>query len=371
MGVINVNQSKLRLGVIGFAHMHVNSLIDDFDKLENAEWVACADTPAKVPSTSRTFGTRHANIQRAVEHTGIEKYYQDYREMLEKEAFDLIIVCSENAQHAAVVEAIADKNIHIVVEKPMAMTLSDGLRMVKAADRNNVKLIVNWPSTWNPAIRKAQELVQAGEVGQVLRFKYRNSESLGPMAYGQTITDAEKGQEWWHQADTGGGAYMDYCCYGANLSRWFLGEAAVAAYGLQANLNSHYGDADDNGIVVARYPKSVAVLEGSWTTLNTGIPNGPLVYGTTGTLVVDGNKVLVYKERRNPEPTLVYDDHTLPVGRESLALEVQHHVTTGEPLHPTLDIPVNIDAMALLDAGLRSAASGKQELLNDIRWNIG
>ncbi len=366
-----MSEQTMRLGVIGFAHMHVNALIDDFDKLENVEWVACADTPAKTPSTSRAFGTRHANVQRSMEHTGIAQYYQDYREMLEKESFDLIIVCSENAQHAAVVEAVADKGIHIVVEKPMATTLADALRMVKAAERNNVKLIVNWPSTWMPGIRKAHELVTAGEVGQVLRFKYRNGASLGPMAYGQEITDVEKGQEWWHQAATGGGAYMDYCCYGANLSRWFLGEAAVAAYGLQANLNSHYGDADDNGVVVARYPKAVAILEGSWTMVHSGVSNGPIIYGTDGTMVVDGAKVLVYKERRNPEPTQVYDDNTLPVGRESLAREVQHHLTTGEPLHPTLDLPVNIDAMALLDAGLRSAASGELELVNDIRWTIG
>ena len=150
---------KLRLGVIGFAHMHINTLIDDFDRLENAEWVACADTPAKTPSISREFGTRHANIQRAMDHTGIKKFYQDYQEMLEAETFDLVLVCSENAQHADVIEAIAAKGAHIVVEKPMAGTLSDALRMVKAAERHDVKLIVNWPSTWSPAVRKAHELV--------------------------------------------------------------------------------------------------------------------------------------------------------------------------------------------------------------------
>ena len=164
---------------------------------------------------------------------------------------------------------------------------------------------------------------------------------------------------------------MDYVCYGSNLSRWFLGERAVAAQGLRVNLNSPYGDADDNGAVVARFPKAMAIIEGSWTIFHTGVPNGPIVYGSEGTLVVDGAKVLVYKDRRSQEPTAVYDDLALPVGRESLALEVMHHLTTGEPLHPTLDVPVNIDAMALMDAGIRSAASGKQELVNDIRWNIG
>ncbi len=366
-----MTEKRYRLGVIGFAHMHINALIGSFDQQPHVEWVACADTVPKVPSVSQEPGTRQANVQRALEQTGIPQYYQDYREMLDKESFDIMLVCSENAQHGEVVEATADKGIHVVVEKPMATHLSDALRMVRAARRNQVKLIVNWPSTWFAPVRKAHELVEAGEIGEVFRFKYRNAASMGPLSYGQQMSEAEKGKEWWHQADTGGGAFLDYCCYGANLSRWFLGEAPTAAYGLQANLNNHFGSADDNGVVVARYPKAIAVIEGSWTFLHPGIPNGPIIYGSDGTLVCDRSSVKIYKDKKSMEPTVVHDDLMLPAGRETLALEVFHHLETGEPLHPTLDLPVNLDAMALLDAGLRSAASGKQELVNDKYWNIG
>ena len=61
----------------------------------------------------------------------------------------------------------------------------------------------------------------------------------------------------------------------------------------------------------------------------------------------------------------------LPEGRETLAREFIHHLETGEPLHPTLEMMQNLEAMAILDAGIRSAASGKMELVNNITWCIG
>lgn len=358
-----------RLGVIGFAHMHVNTLIDCFAELPDVEWVACADTEPAAPSLSQDFGTRGTNLKRAMEYTRIPKAYEDYREMLAKEQFDIIIVCSENSRHSEIVIEIARTGAHIVVEKPMATTYRDALLMANAARHNNVSLAINWPSTWQPINRRAQEMVADGAIGEVWKFKYANSFSLGPMEWGQNLTDTEKAAEWWHQRSVGGGAFFDYCSYGACLSRWFIGQSAVGAYGLTANFLSTYGDAEDNGLVMVRFPKAVAVLEGSWTTPHFGVASGPIVYGSKGTLVCDGSKgtISIYKER-NGEPE-IYEGVSLPEGRDNIAKEFIHHLKTGEPLHPTLDLQINLDAMAILDAGLRSATSAQFELARDENWS--
>jgi len=370
---------KYRLGVIGFAHMHINEQIDRFSELDNVEWVACADTVPLVPSISEEPGTRKANLRRAVEYTGIPKLYEDWREMLDKEEFDIILFCPENARHGEVATAIAEKGIHMITEKPMAATLSEALRMVRAAKANNVSLMVNWPTTWSPAIRKMKELIDEGVIGDVWEVKWRNGASLGPLSYGQKISDSEKGAEWWHQSAPGGGALLDYCCYGACLSRWFIGEPAVAAYGIKANLTSHYGDAEDNAVITVRYPRALAILEGTWSTFHSGIPTGPIVYGTKGTLVathemIEGRftpVVEVFTERKSHRPTQVLKGDPLPEGRETLAKEFIHHLETGEPLHPTLDMMFNLEVMSILDAGIRSCVSGKMELVNDVNWCIG
>lgn len=385
-------KNRYRIGVIGFAHMHVNTLLDNFAALPNVEWVACADTVPDVPTLSREPSTRTANLERALNETGIPKSYDDYREMLEQEEFDIVIFCPENAKHAEVCEAIAAKGAHMVTEKPMASTLSDALRMARAVKSAGVSLMVNWPNAWSSSVRKAKELLDAGEIGRVWEVKWRNGASMGPLSYGQDVTDTEKGAEWWHQAAPGGGALLDYCCYGAVLSRWYIGEKAQAAWGMKANLNSHYGDADDNAVITVRFPQAMAILEGTWTTYHVGVPTGPVVYGTEGTMVVshpDKTQVAIYKERKSithekllaevnkkaaagyPQPTAVYDGDPLPEGRQTLAEEFIHHLETGEPLHPMLDLPMNVDAMAILDAGIRSADTGHFEMANDANWTIG
>jgi predicted dehydrogenase len=184
-------------------------------------------------------------------------------------------------------------------------------------------------------------------------------------------TNAEKGSEWWHQTAPGGGALLDYCCYAACLSRWYIGEPAVAAIAMKANINSHYGDADDNAVITVRFPNALAILEGTWTTMHPGVPTGPIIYGTRGTIVGDRGLVKVYTTRRAEEPDLVSEGEPLPEGRQTLAEEFINHLETGEPLHPTLDMMQNVEAMAILDAGIRSAASGKMELVDTHTWCIG
>lgn len=371
---------RYRVGVIGFAHMHINELIRSFSQSEQVEWVACADTLPASKLRADVPATRGHNLKRALEEFKIPKAYDDYREMLANEKLDIVIFCPENARHGEVAEAIAQAGAHMLTEKPMAASLSEALRMAKAASHHGVTLAVNWPSAWDPAMRKAKDLVAAGEIGRVLQIKWRNGASLGPLSHGShhpggtvvtgVLSPKELGEEWWYQADTGGGALLDYCCYGAVLASWLLDAQAVAVTGMAANLQSHFGNVEDLAVLTVRFPGALALLEGSWITYQPGVPTGIVAYGSEGTMVVSGGEVRVYKERK-PEPTAVYRGEPFPHGRETIAREFLHHLDTGEPLHPLLDIDLNLKAMAILDAGLRSVRSGKMELVNDVTWQRG
>lgn len=374
-------KSSYRLGVIGFAHMHVNELVARFVALEQVTLVAVADTVPSVPSLTEVEGSRRANLNRALDNAGPPRAYDSYVEMLDDEELDIVIFCPEISRHGEVAEALAARGIHMVTEKPMAGSLSDALRMVRAARHGDVALMINWPSTWNPAVRKAKDLIDAGEIGDAWQVKWRNGPSLGPLAAGSrhpgdtivsgALSDGELAAEWWHQADAGGGALLDYCSYGACLSSWYLGQDAVAVQGFKANLLSPFGDADDNAAMLVRFPEAMAILEGTWTTFHAGVPTGPIIYGTNGTIVVDGASAMVFNERGNPNPTQTHEGDPLPVGQATIAEAFIHHIETGEAPHPTLDIPLNLASVAILDAGVRSAASGKIELVDNARWSVG
>jgi predicted dehydrogenase len=186
------------------------------------------------------------------------------------------------------------------------------------------------------------------------------------------MSGPERGATWWHQAETGGGAMLDYCCYGAMVARWMIGEQATAALGMKANLDSHWGDAEDNAAMLVRFPSAMALFEGSWTTWDHGVPTGPIIYGTKGTMVVEkegaGKRIRV---ERGHGQTEIYEPEPLPEGRDGIAAEIIHHFETGEPLHQTLEMMFNLEAMAILDAGVRSAAGDKLETVDNATWCIG
>ena len=370
---------KYRLGIIGFAHMHVNHLVELFDAHPQVAWAGCADTIPLRPELRTATYTRAWNLAHCQELAGRPPTYADYEDLLENEELDIAVVCAENAQHGDVVEACAAAGVHVVVEKPMASSLPEALRMGRACQAAGVTLAVNWPTTWYPDARKVKEMIEAGEIGKVLEVRWRGGHTgpLGPRNMHPGVDEetapmsgVERGATWWHQTEAGGGAMLDYCCYGAMFAQWLVGEPATAALGLKANLDSAWGDAEDNAAVLVRFPSAMAVLEGSWTTWDHGVPAGLIVLGTRGTLVFDSHTGKARLERGQGE-TVQLEAPSLPAGREDIAHEMIHHLETGEPLHDTLEVQFNLKAMAILDAGIRSAASGKLELVNSDVWAIG
>lgn len=356
--------SKIRLGIVGFAHMHIEQMVTSFQAMpDEFEWIGCADIPPAVESLSDQSGTRRRVLANVIRKCSISDVLADYHELLAREP-DWVIVTAENVHHPALVQEILGQSISVILEKPMALDLEGAVGMAMAARSGGSELIVNWPTTWDPAFRTACKLCRDGAVGNPFKFHYRNKESLGPFSYGQSLTDEEKNAEWWYQAKMGGGAMADYIGYGCNLSRWFFGERARAAFATRANFSSGFSDVDDFAAATLRYSSALALLEGSWATYAGGaIPGGPIVFGDTGTLVTDrlSPEVRLYLERHKSAPTKTCAAEPLPAHRANLALEILHHLRTGEPVHETLDLPVNLDAVAAMDACFRSAESGRME----------
>lgn len=370
-----------RTGIIGFAHMHINYVAGYFAHHPQVGLVAGADTIPDVPELREAPYTRAWNVKHVAKEFGMARTYDDYHEMLEEEALDIVICNSENAKHSEVVAACAAAGVNVCVEKPMAASLAHALRMVRACEAAGVTLVVSWPIGALVSALKLKALIDAGAIGRVLEVKHRVGHT-GPLGSGAThggvsetaesMTGAERAATWWHRSAAGGGALLDFACYGAMVARWLVGEPAVAAFGMRANLNSQWGDAEDNAALLIRFPRAMANVEGSWTTWDHGGPGGPIVYGETGTLVADRNdgEPVVRLERGHGQ-TIIYECELLPEGRGNVAEELIHHLETGEPIHPMLEAGFNVEVMAILDGAMRSAASGKLEAVDNRVWHAG
>jgi predicted dehydrogenase len=360
-----------RVAVIGLAHMHINELMRRFAELPNVEMVAVADTGR--PELNQTSpSTRAHTLSVAQSEIGIPHTYTDYRVLLERERPDIVLLCPELALTAEIGEVVASHGVHIVTEKPLTASLAEAERLVQATRAANVRLMVNWPSAWSGAVRRMQQLIETGTAGTLLQVHARMG-SGGPFAIGAAhpgvrervtpLSDAEKGATWWYDAALGGGAYLDYCCYGAALALWFFGgKQADFASGVRINLASPFGTADDTGMLILHFDGGLAVAEATWTSVDPGGLHGPVAYGSAATLSLDGLPPSQRVRVSTGGQAVSYEDPlALPAQRPTLAHEFVHHLETGEPLHPLLDPAFNLRVMAALDAGMRAAETGQRQ----------
>jgi UDP-N-acetylglucosamine 3-dehydrogenase len=106
------------------------------------------------------------------------EWFADYRELLERADIDAVCICAPSELHAQIgLDAIAAGK-HVFVEKPIATTLEDGLRMAAAAHLADVKLVVGHVERFNPAVRKLAELIADGRIGRVFRA---HATRVGPL----------------------------------------------------------------------------------------------------------------------------------------------------------------------------------------------
>jgi predicted dehydrogenase len=142
-----VRLASIGAGMIGHLHARIAKA------LEECDYVALSDPdPGKKPL--------------AVE-LGV-KYYGDYREMIEKETLDGVIISVPNEAHDSVGVECAERGLHILMEKPIASTLEAADRLIAGARANNVRLCIAHHRRFNSRINKAREMVRGGELGDLI-----------------------------------------------------------------------------------------------------------------------------------------------------------------------------------------------------------
>lgn len=372
-----MRKDKYKVAIVGFAHVHINDVALHFFKHDRIELVGCADMPPLVPELKRgAIYTREWNIDYCKKNYHIP-FFPDWIKMLDETKPDLCIINSENCYHVTIVVECAKRGIGVSIEKPMATTLKDALKIYRAQQIYGTLCMVNWPITWNAGLHTVKRLIDEGALGQVIEVKTRMGHT-GPLGSGakhrlaetaEQMTEVEKCATWWHQLEAGGGTMADYCCYGSIISCWMIGTPATACMGMRINSITTMGNAEDNAVMLVRYPECYAVIEGTWTTYNHTFKS-PIVYGTNGALVGDykTGSVQFYHTDGSVEDI---EPDKMPEELKNIACAYVHHMDTGEQVHYTASLEFNLNAMAILDAGVNSADSGKMELVNNIHWQIG
>jgi predicted dehydrogenase len=143
---------KVRIGLIGMGmigKLHAETMA----KMSELEFVAASDVEAKHEKIARDLGT---------------KFYQSYEDMIAKEKMDGVLIAVPNELHLAVGAKCAEKKLHLLVEKPIASNLSDADRLVEAAKKNGVHLLIAHHRRHNPFVEALREHVRGGGLGRLV-----------------------------------------------------------------------------------------------------------------------------------------------------------------------------------------------------------
>ncbi len=269
---------KLKVGFVGLNSDHLwptwgKGIIKEVSELAEYELVAAAD---KNPPL----------LKRIEQEFGIKKTYASYQDMLKKEKIDVAVIGCPNNEKADIIEALAERGIHALIDKTLSANLEQADRIFHSAKKNKIKAIVYYTALFDPKSYECVELATNGTIGRVLQIEGRVANS-GPEHHGCT----KYFLEWlFDKEKNGGGSIMDYCTYSALYSRWILGQPK----GVMAVGGRYYKDnieAEDNGAILLRYPKALAILQGSWTEFGSDtaakVYPGPhlAVYGTKGSII--------------------------------------------------------------------------------------
>lgn len=346
LGCTRVCEAQLlKVGVAGLTHDHAYGLMQQYKRGEVIILGIAESNQSLVERYKKAYAL-HDTL-----------FFPTLTALLQRHKPDAVLAYNAISEHLAVVEACAPKGVSVMVEKPLATTVMAAERMVSLASQYKIQVLTNYETTWYGSNQHLFSLVSEGKVGEIRKMVAHDGHE-GPREIGCSedflnwLTDPEK---------NGGGAIVDFGCYGANLMTWLMkGRRPVAVTAITRTIKPNiYPKVDDEANILVDYGDATGIIEASW--------NWPFgikdleVYGTKGHLqAVDGNTLWNWKNRSTYEVESVgppaYRDNLL-----YLADVLHGKIKPGNDLS---SLGNNVIVVKILEAARQSAREGRRIMLN-------
>ena len=340
-------KEPIKLGVVGLSHGHVG-------------WILGRENSSDIKMLG-IVETDTALITRMSLQYGFSKniVFSSMEEMIAAVKPHAVAAFGNIFEHLEVVRTCAPKGIHVMVEKPLAISLEHALEMEKLAKQNNIHLLTNYETSWYPTNEEAKNLLDKGAIGSLRKVIVRDGHK-GPKKIGVS----SEFLEWLTDPIlNGGGAIMDFGCYGANLMTWLLkGERPKTVTAVTQKLQPENNpEVDDDATIILKYNSSMAILEPSW--------NWPIgrkdmeLYGEKGTIYAKNKTDLSIRISEGydgySEEDIILSNRAKPFDDPfSVFASVINGELKLEPFDP-YSLENNIITMEILQAALDSSKSDK------------
>jgi len=335
------NTKPLRIGIAGLTHDHVGGLLS-----------RAHDSDIQI------VGIAEKNRELAEGY--LKKYnlpmslvYSSLEEMLDKCKPEAVCAFNSIYEHLEVVKACAPRKIHVMVEKPLAVSVDHAKQMEALASKYKIYLLTNYETTWYGSNANVVQMLDS--IGDLRKIVVHDGHQ-GPKEIGvskeffEWLTDPVK---------NGGGAVIDFGCYGANLTTWLMkGEKPISVSAILQQVKPDiYPKVDDEATIIVTYPRAQGIIQASW--------NWPFgrkdieVYGQHGYTISDRNGI---KSKTSPDQKENYQAVPSPARPFNDPFAYFAAVVHGEVTVKPTDLSSlqnNMIVVEILEAARKSAKEGK------------
>lgn len=209
------------------------------------------------------------------------KTYTDFKQMLLENQIDVVSLAVDSGIRAKIALAVLDYGVHLIVEKPMAMSLPDADAMLEKAEKKGVKICVCQQNRFNDAIQATRHALEAGRFGKLshgtVHIRWHRSHDY----YAQAA--------WRGTWARDGGALMNQCIHGIDLLRWMMGDEIESVYGATRRRFHPYIEAEDVGLAIASFKSgAIATIEGTTNIFPKNLEETLCLFGEKGTVKISG-----------------------------------------------------------------------------------
>jgi predicted dehydrogenase len=332
----------VRVGVAGLTHAHVHGILG---RAKRGDIVIVG-----IAEPNRELA------QRFTKQYGLsmDLVYSSLPEMLAKTKPQAVTAFGSIYEHLGVVQACAPKGIHVMVEKPLAVNMDHARQMAALAQKHHIHLLTNYETTWYGSNRQAYELVQDKALGSIRRMVAHDGHQ-GP----KEINVNKEFLDWLTDpVQNGGGALIDFGCYGADLMTWLMhGERPLSVTASALHIKPDvYPKVEDDVTILVNYAKAQGVIQASW---NWPYARKDLeVYGQTGSVVaLDRDHIRVRRSEKDAPQDQTVPAPPAPYDEPFAYLAAVVRGTTPEDVLSSL--ATNMLVVEILDAARQSVKEGK------------
>jgi predicted dehydrogenase len=281
--------NKLKLALIGCGRISDNHIKAVLDNYGDIELVALCDIEI-VKHNNNEICKAGLKANEYLSKVKWPKVYYDYRKMLQKGEIDVCAICTESGYHAEIALYCLNYGKHIIVEKPMAMSIFDADRMIEIAQRNNLKLAVCHQNRFNLPIQKLRQAINEGRFGRIFAGTARILWNRDKEYYDKA--------DWRGTWKLDGGCLINQCTHNIDLLQWMLNSEIDSVYGQTANYNHPYIETEDYGSIIIKFKSgTIGNVEGTVNVYPKNLEETLTILGEKGTVVIGGlalNKILVW-----------------------------------------------------------------------------